>query len=80
MKYHCDNHRPVDAESARGAAQIIASRKARALYGKSGRVGACRIDAQSQDGRVTECEAFIGYLSGQAETTGRNVRFVLHLR
>lgn len=80
MKYYADSHRGVEAESAREAAEVIAARKARAKFGSGGRVGACRVNAQSQDGRLTECEAFIGYASGRNETTGANVRFTLHLR
>ena len=80
MKYQADNHRAVDAQTASEAAQVIAARKARAEYGKAGRVGACRVESQSPDGTVSECCAFIGYVSGLSETTGRDVRFVLHLR
>lgn len=79
-KYYADNHRGVTSDFASEAAQIIAERKARALFGKSGQVGACRIDSWSEDGRIHECEAFIGYRSGPAETTGRNVRFIMELR
>lgn len=84
MKYYCDNHVGVEADSAGEAAEVIARRKARDAFGEAGRVGACRVEAQSEDGRLSECEAFIGYRASRDKSdtsiTGRNVRFTLHLR
>lgn len=60
------------------AAEIFAERKARAEFGKRGRVGAIQQNCHSVDQSFAEYDAFIGYASSARETTGRNVRFTVH--
>jgi hypothetical protein len=76
--YTCENHKPINAESFTAAAEIFALRKARATYGRSGRVGALRLDSYSVNGRLAEFDAFIGRPSGRNETSGANVRFTIY--
>lgn len=77
----CENHRPViTTDDLREAAEIIANRKARALYGKTGYARTCTLESWSEDGKIGEFNAFIGYRTGLNQTTGRNVRFTLTRR
>lgn len=80
QKYTCENHIPVTAETMKDAAETIANRKARAAYGRRGYARTCNLESWSEDGSIGEFSAFIGYSSGQGETTGHNVRFTLTRR
>lgn len=76
--FTCENHRPVTTtDDMREAAEIIATRKARALYGSSGYARTCTMEGWSIDGSIGEFNAFIGYRTGSHQTTGRNVRFTV---
>ena len=74
-KYLCSGYRPVMAESMNEAAEIFAGRMARALYGRKGYARTCTKNSWSQDGTLGEYNAFIGYSTGQNETTGSNTYF-----
>ena len=79
--YTCENHRPITgAENMSDAAEIIAGRKARSIFGRRGYARTLRLDCWSQDGSVGEFESFIGYRTAQNETTGCNVRFTITKR
>lgn len=78
-KYTSTGHAPVLAESNRDAAELIALRKARREFGKGGRVGALQWVGMAPNASWHEYSAFIGRRTGQRETTGHNVRFVLHV-
>lgn len=78
-RYTCENHRPVQAESMNEAAEVFATRKAKATYGKSAYARTCTKQSWSQDGTIGEYNAFIGYRTGQNETTGSNVHFTVRL-
>jgi hypothetical protein len=75
--YICEKHRAVEADTFSEAAGVFALRKARAKYGSSAQVGALRLDCWSQDGTLSEYEAFIGHSTGRNQTTGNNVRFTV---
>lgn len=81
--YHCENHRPIvasdDIESMKDAAVAFANRKARAVFGRKGYARTCNLEGWSQDGTLGEFEAFIGYRTGQHETTGHIVRFTVRI-
>lgn len=74
-RYTSTNHRPIVAESMIEAAETFALRKARKVFGRSARVAALCSHAWSADGSMAEWSAFIGYRTGQHETTGHNVMF-----
>ena len=61
------------------AAGIFAVRAARKQYGKSGYCRICNQEAYSQDGRLGEYNAFIGYTpKGEPHSTaGNNIRFTV---
>ena len=80
MKYECDNHRAVEAEDIREAAEIFADRKARAVYGRAGYARTLRADSWCMDLSFTCNEAFIGRTTGPHETTGHNIRFNVYPR
>lgn len=40
IKYHCENHKRVHADSMREAAGVFAERKAKAEFGRGAQVGA----------------------------------------
>lgn len=81
--YHCENHRPIvaseDIEDIKAAAEAFAGRKARAAFGRKGYARTCNLESWSQDGAFGEFNAFIGYRTGQHETTGYNVRFTVRI-
>lgn len=59
------------------AAEVFANRMARKKYGRSGYCRTCKMDSYSQDGTLAQFSAFIGYTTGQNETTGNNVNFTV---
>lgn len=59
------------------AAQIFANRAARRYYGRRAYARTCNCTAWSQDNTLREFSAFIGYSTGQNETTGSNVTFTV---
>lgn len=70
--WRCNDFRPVRAESASEAARCFADRLARRVWGKRGYMRTIRLDCWAENGRSYTFESFIGYSSGQGETTGRN--------
>lgn len=74
-KFTCSGFRPVNADSASEAAEIIAQRLARREYGKRGHVRTQRLDSWSRNGTHHTFEAFIGRpVPGDYGTTsGHNV-------
>ena len=81
MKYTSHGHRPSSAPDAASQSEIgelFAQRKARRLYGRTGRVGALRLDGQSPDGSVMEFDAFLGRPAPGGGLAGRNVRFTVY--
>ena len=78
-KYTTSGFRPVRAETMKEAAEIFAGRAARKAFGKKGYVRICNLESYSQDNTLGEYNAFIGYRTGQGETTGVNERFTVLL-
>lgn len=76
-RYTCSGHRAINAETMNDAAETFALRKARKVFGRSARVAALRMDGASWDCSLGEYTAFVGYRTGQRETTGRNVMFTI---
>lgn len=74
-RYTTSGYRSVAAENMPAAAAMFAARMARKTYGKKGYARTCNETAHSQDGRYGEFSAFIGYSTGQHETTGNNINF-----
>lgn len=60
------------------AAQMFADRLARKEFGKRGYARTCTQNSYAQNGSFAEYNAFIGYRTGQHETTGRNVMFTVY--
>lgn len=81
--FHYTGHRSIVAddeiENMKDAAEVFAGRKARAAFGRKGYARTCNLESWSQDGAFGEFNAFIGYRTGQHETTGYNVRFTVHI-
>lgn len=78
QRFICSGFRSVLAESIHDAAEIFASRAAKRAYGRKGYVRTCEEGAHAADYRLAEYSAFIGYSTGQNETTGHNVHFTVH--
>lgn len=76
-KYKSSGFRSVYADSPNEAAMIFASRAARKAYGRKGYGRTLLCNAWSQDFTMHEYSAFIGYRSGQNETTGYTVHFTV---
>ena len=76
--YRTGRCRPINADSAREAAEVFAGRLARRAYGRRGYARTLNCTAWSQDNTITEWQAFIGYRSGPSETTGSNEYFTIH--
>lgn len=74
-RYSCSGHKGINAETMIEAAEAFALRKARKTFGRSARVAALCSNAWSADGSMGEWSAFIGYRTGQRETTGHSVMF-----
>jgi hypothetical protein len=77
--YKTAGHRPVDGEklgSHSAIADHFAELKARLYYGKTAKVGACRVNSTAQDGSRFEVEAFVGVPKGNG-VVGRNVHFIV---
>jgi hypothetical protein len=74
-KFACDGFRPVEAESAREAAEIFATRQARRDYGRKGHCRTIRLDSWTENGKSHTFEAFIGkpVPGDRSATSGRNV-------
>ncbi len=77
--YSTNGCRSVQAESMRVAAETFATRMARREFGRQGYARTCNLTSWSQDGSLGEYHAFIGYRTGQHETTGRDVQFTVLL-
>ena len=77
MKYYCQGHHEVSAESVKDAAYIIADRKTRKSFGRSGKWSALRHEGVI-NGKSAEFQVFIGRASGK-ELVGHNVRFQVTL-
>lgn len=60
-------------ESARDAAVVFANRYARRVYGKRGHCRVIRLDSWTQDGRLSNFQAFIGIHNRDGSTTGGNI-------
>lgn len=72
--FRADGFRNVQAESARDAAEIFATRQARRDYGRKGHCRTMRLNSWSESGKSYTFEAFIGRpVSGENSTSGRNV-------
>lgn len=78
--YTSNGFKSVKSESIKEAAGIFANRAARRKYGKRGYARTCTMGSYSQDGSLAEFSAFIGYTSGQNETTGNNINFTVRAR
>lgn len=74
---HC---RSVSAESFRDAAEIFASRLARRAYGRRAYARTLNCNGYCPAGTFTEWNAFVGYRSGQNETTGHNETFTVSVK
>ena len=75
--FTCSGFQNVKAETINEAAEIFAKRAARKKYGIRGYCRTIREDAYAQDGRLSEFSAFIGYKTGQNETSGNNISFTV---
>lgn len=77
-KYTCNGFKSVKAETMKEAAEIFANRAAKRKYGRSAYCRTCTQGAYAQDGRLAEYSAFIGYTTGQNETSGNNINFTVY--
>jgi len=77
--YTSSGFRNVQAESMKEAAEIFANRAARRKYGRSAYSRTCTQQSHSQDGSLAEYSAFIGYKTGQHETSGSNIQFTVQI-
>lgn len=77
-RFYCTGFRSVTATSMRDAASIFATRAARRSYGRRGYASLLAARAWSEDGRLSEFSAFVGYATGPHETTGHRVYFTVH--
>jgi hypothetical protein len=72
--FRSEGFRDVQAESAREAAEIFATRQARREYGRNGHFRTMRLDIWTENGRSHTFEAFIGKpVPGERATSGHNV-------
>jgi hypothetical protein len=78
--YLCSGMRNVKAEGMREAAQIFADRMARRKWGKRGIAFSPNMGGYDPRMRFAEFTAFVGYKSGQSETTGSNIHFTVSLK
>ena len=69
--------RGVSAESMDDAAKLFAQRMARKQFGIRGYALRPVAGSYTEDGRLVEYSAFIGYSTGRNQTTGRNVHFTV---
>lgn len=76
-KYTCNGFNSVKAETINEAAEVFANRAARRKYGRSGYSRTCTQQSHNHDLSVAEYSAFIGYTTGQNETTGNNISFTV---
>lgn len=76
-KYICSGFNSVKAENMSEAAEVFANRAAKRKYGRKGYCRTCNMGSHSQDGRMAEYSAFIGYKTGQNQTTGGNINFTV---
>lgn len=77
-KFTCNGFKSVTGDiSISEAAEIFANRAARRKYGKSGYARTCTMGSRSEDESTAEFSAFIGYRTGQSETTGHNINFTV---
>jgi hypothetical protein len=72
-KYECSGYNAVQARSMKEAAETFAARAARREFGKAGYCRICRMDSWSEDGTRATFDCFIGYSTGQGQTTGHNI-------
>lgn len=79
-KYTANGFKSVMAERITEAAQVFANRAARREFGRKGYCRTCTQGAYSQDGRLAEYSAFIGYTTGRNETTGHNINFTVYAK
>jgi hypothetical protein len=79
-KYTTAGRRSVNASSMRDAAETFALRQARALFGRNAYVRTLNLGSQSFDNTVGEWQAFVGYRTGQNQTTGRNIHLTVTRR
>ncbi len=79
-KYTCNEFKGVTAESIKEAAKIFATRAAKRKYGRAAYCRTCTMGSYAEDGRLAEFSAFIGYTTGQNETSGNNINFTVHRR
>lgn len=77
--YLCSGMRNVKAEDMREAARIFADRMARRKFGKRGIAFSPKMGAYDPRMRFAEFTAFIGYKSGQSETTGSDLHFTVSI-
>ena len=77
-KYTCNGFKSVKAETMNEAAEIFANRAAKRKYGRSAYCRTCTEQSYAQDMSLAEYSAFIGYTSGQNETSGNNINFTVY--
>jgi len=72
--FSADGFRDVQAESARDAAEIFATRQARRDYGRNGHCRTIRLDSWTESRKSYTFQGFIGRpVRGENATSGRNV-------
>lgn len=76
-RYVTSGMRGVSAESMADAAKVFAQRLARKSYGSRGYALRPVGGSYTEDGRLVEYSAFVGYSTGRNETTGKNVHFTV---
>lgn len=75
--YYCNGFRPVRAFGIHTAADVFATRAAVRSYGMSGYCRVLNLKSYSQDLKLAEYEAFIGYDTGLNETAGHNIHLTV---
>jgi len=77
-KYICNGFKSVKVETMNEAAEIFANRAAKRKYGRSAYSRTCAQQSYAQDMSFAEYSAFIGYTTGQNETSGSNINFTVN--
>jgi hypothetical protein len=76
-QFRCAGLRGIRSDDGREAAHIFATRLAKKKYGRSAYVRTLNVDSYSQDGSVSNYQAFVGVRTGSHETTGSNIYFTV---
>jgi len=77
-KYTCNGFKSVKVETMNEAAEIFANRAAKRKYGRSAYCRTCTMGSYAENGSLAEYSAFIGYTTGQNETSGNNINFTVY--